>query len=148
MFRGRGRGSGRGRRNYFQRRPRKHISIRDSSGPADKTIAELEKYYFDCTSFNEADRFINTKEKIIQYLGVKYGGDVRTSLTNGVEKEIRLPEDPVETNNYTDDVETDEDGNEVVVLKARDKCSYSESKCFDKELGEFVQRKQKLDRNL
>ena len=38
----------------------------NTSGPAEDTIPELADHYFDCNSFNEADRYINTKEKIIQ----------------------------------------------------------------------------------
>ena len=37
----------------------------NTSGPAENTIPELADHYFDCNSFNEADRYINTKEKII-----------------------------------------------------------------------------------
>ena len=68
-FKGRGhnRGSGRGNNGprWFNR---KKIPKKNTSGPAENTIPKLSDHYFDCNSFNEADRYINTKEKIIQYL--------------------------------------------------------------------------------
>ena len=87
MFKARGRGTsrnkggrfGRGDR-FFSRNRQRNISIKSSVGPAEDSIPKLTKHYFDCTSFNEADRYINTKEKIISYLGTKYGGDLRLTL--------------------------------------------------------------------
>ena len=121
---------------------------KNTSGPAEDTIPELADHYFDCNSFNEADRYINTKEKIIQYLGIKYGGDVRASLEKMEIYQVPVPKDPVQEGNYTDDIVTDEDGNKNVTKKARDKISYSEKKIFDKEIADYVDRKRKLARNL
>ena len=153
MRRFRGRGSGRGgqRPGFFNRNRAntKRQTIKNlSSGPTDKTIPELEDYYFDCNSFNEADRYINTKEKIIQYLGTKYGGDVRVTLEKMQIYKIPVPDDPVVVGNYSDDVVKDKEGNETITKKARDKISYSEKKIFDKQIGDYVARKEKLARNL
>ena len=130
-FRGRGNGRAPGRGNngprFFNR---KKMPKKNTSGPAENTIPELADHYFDCNSFNEADRYINTKEKIIQYLGTKYGGDVRISLEKMQMFEIPAPKDPVETGNYQDDVVTDKEGNETIIKKARNKISYSEKKIF------------------
>ena len=65
-FRGRGSGRGGGRSGFFNRNNNNNrkISIRTfTSGTTNKTIPELQQYYFDYNSFNEADRYINTKEK-------------------------------------------------------------------------------------
>ena len=87
MFKARGRGVIRNRGGTFDRggrffnRSRQRNQIPKSVvGPAEDSIPELAKHYFDCTSFNEADRYINTKEKIISYLGTKYGGDPNYSF--------------------------------------------------------------------
>ena len=63
----RGPGRGNGRPRFFNRGNRRPTTKKYIAGPADNTIPELAEHYFDCNSFNEADRFINTKEKIIQY---------------------------------------------------------------------------------
>ena len=109
-FKGRGhnRGSGRGNNGprWFNR---KIIPKKNTSGPAEDTTPELADHYFDCNSFNEADRYINTKEKIIQYLGIKYGGDARATLEKMELYQVPVPKDPVQEGNYEDDVVTDED---------------------------------------
>ena len=144
-FRGRGNGRAPGRGNngprFFNR---KKVKNRNTSGPAENTIPELAEHYFDCNSFNEADRYINTKEKIIQYLGTKYGGDVRISLEKMELYQIPPPKDPVVTGNHEDDVVVDAEGNKTVTKSARDKISYSEKKIFDKEIANFVERKRRL----
>ena len=148
-FRGRGTGRGGGRSGFFNRNNNRRMTIRKfTSGPTDKTITELQQYYFDCNSFNEADRYINTKEKIIQYLGSKYGGDVRVTLEKMKVYQIPVPEDPVVAGKFTDDVKKDDKGVVTVIKKARDKISYSQKKIFDKQIGDYVARKEKLARNL
>ena len=148
-FKGRGHNRGPGRGNNGPRWfNRKKMPKKNTSGPAEDTIPELADHYFDCNSFNEADRYINTKEKIIQYLGIKYGGDVRVSLEKMEVFQVPVPTDPVQEGNYTDDTVTDANGKVTVTKKARDKISYSEKKIFDKEIADYVDRKRKLSRNL
>ena len=144
----RGPGRGNGRPRFFNRGNRKPTTKKYIAGPADNTIPELAEHYFDCNSFNEADRFINTKEKIIQYLGTVYGGDVRITLEQMKIYSIPVPKDPVKEGEHQDDTVTDKEGNVTVTKKARDKISYSEKKIFDKEIADYVDRKKKLARNL
>ena len=135
-FRGRGPGRSGPRSGFFNRNRttgnRRPTIKKFTSGPTHKSIPELEEYYFDCNSFNEADRYINTKEKIIQYLGTKYGGDVRVTLENMQIYKIPVPDDPVVLGKHEDDTVEDAEGNVTVTKKARDKISYSEKKIFDK----------------
>ena len=57
-------------------------------------MKELEQHYFDCSGTNEADRFVNTKRAIVQYMGRKYGGDIRVTLETGLRFKVPEPKDP------------------------------------------------------
>ena len=93
-FKGRHNNRGPGRGNSGPRLfNQKKIKTKNTNEPAEFIIPELAEYYFDCSSFNETDRYINTKEKIIQYLGTKYGGDVRISLEKMSIYQIPFPKD-------------------------------------------------------
>ena len=115
-----------------------------SSGPAENTILELAEHYFDCTSFNEADKYINIKEQIIQYLGIKYGGDVRTTLGKMTIYQIPVPKDRVKEGNNVHDTKTDKEGTTIITKKTRDKISYSEKTIFDRKIIDRVDKKKKL----
>ena len=52
-------------------------------GPAECTIKALQDHYFDCSGYNEADRYLNTKKAIVQYMGTNFGGDIRVTLESG-----------------------------------------------------------------
>ena len=104
---GRGIGRGYGRPRFFNKGNKKPAVKKFTSGPAECNIPELAEHYFDCISFNEANRFINTKEKIIQYLGTNYGGDVRATLEKMEIYQIPVPEDPVKKRKHTDDIVKD-----------------------------------------
>ena len=56
-------GKSRGGRSGFRPR-RDHTSRGSKKGPADCTIPALKEHYFDCSGYNEADRFISTKKAI------------------------------------------------------------------------------------
>lgn len=98
----------------------------NTSEPAEDTIPELADHYFDCKLFNEADRYINAKETIIQYLGIRYGGDVRVTLEKMEMYQVPVPKYPVQEGNYEDGVVTDAQGNKTVTKKGRDIITYSE----------------------
>ena len=49
-------------------------------GPAECSVKALEDHYFDCSGYNEADRYLGTKIAIVQYMGTKFGGDIRVTL--------------------------------------------------------------------
>ena len=151
MFRGRGRsnrrrnqrGSGRG---FFRSRGKpqnKRSTI--GTGPADCTIPELKEHYFDCNSYNEADRYITTKDAIVQYMGTLYGGDIRMTLDKGKVYEIPKPKDPIKEKGLQDIMSDDK---KTVIRKAEDQLDYSVRKTFEKELTNYVQRKETLQRDM
>ena len=115
---------------------------REKKGPAECTFVELQEHYFDCSGYNEADRYVNTKKAIVQYLGQQFGGDVRVTLESGEMFVVPAPKDPAE--DETED--KDADGN--VTKTARQKVSYVKNKTFEKEIAEYVKRKQILSTNL
>ena len=95
----------------------------------------MQEHYFDCSGYNEADRYVNTKKAIVQYLGQQFGGDVRVTLESGVMFVVPAPKDPAED-------ETDEkDAAGKVIKTAREKVSYVKNKTFEKEIAEYVKRK-------
>ena len=51
--------------------------------PAECTVKALQDHYFDCSGYNEADRYPTTKRAILQYMGTKFGGDIRMTLESG-----------------------------------------------------------------
>ena len=138
MFRGRkqpqgGRRPRRGPTWLNRKKPKARL---EKKGPADCTIAELQEHYFDCSGYNEADRYVNSKKAIVQYLGQQFGGDVRVALESGVMFVVPPPKDPAEE----EDDDKDAAGN--VTKTARDKVSYVKNKTFEKEIAEYVKRKQ------
>ena len=144
MFRGRRQPQGdkRPRRGPAWLNRKKTKVRREKKGPADCTIAELQEHYFDCSGYNEADRYVNTKKAIVQYLGQQFGGDVRVTLESGQMFVVPAPKDPAE--DEVDD--TDAAGN--VAKTARQKVSYVKNKTFEKEIAEYVKKKQILSTNL
>ena len=85
---------------------------------------------------------MNTKKAIVQYLGQQFDGDVRVTLESGEMFVVPAPKDPAE--DETED--KDADGN--VTKTARQKVSYVKNKTFEKEIAEYVKRKQMLQTNL
>ena len=85
MFRGRRQPQGgkRPRRGPAWLNRKKTKVRREKKGPADCTIAELQEHYFDCSGYNEADRYLSTKRAIVQYIGTKFGRDIRVTLKTG-----------------------------------------------------------------
>ena len=111
------------------------------SGPAECTVAALEDHYFDCSGYNEADRYISTKKAIIQYMGRKYGGDIRVTLESG--KRLRFPAPPNPADNYIDFV--DGDGNAIT---AESQITLQEREDYKEELKDFSKRKRELQKNM
>lgn len=68
----------------------------EENGPAECKIPELEEFYFDYSGVSEADRYTTTKKAIQQYMGTKYGGDIRTTLEQGAIFNILVPDDPLD----------------------------------------------------
>ena len=85
---------GRGRGLFKRWTPGTKTKSIATGGPANCTIPELEKHYFDCGSIHEADRFITTNKAIIAYMGANFGGDIKTTLENVKVYDIPEPEDP------------------------------------------------------
>lgn len=143
--RGQNRGSGRGNNEprWFSR---KKIPKKNTSGPAVSTIPELVDHYFDCNSFNEVDRYINTKEKIIQYLGIKYGGDVRVTLEKW--RSIRFLSQMIQLKKGITKIMLSQMRLEIKLSQRRPEITNIEKKIFGKEIADYVERKQKLSRNL
>ena len=110
-------------------------------GPAECTIEALQHHYFDCSGYNEADRYLNTKKAIVQYMGTKFGGDIRVTLESGRRFEIPAPPDPAD--NYIDFV--DENGN---VLTARAQVTPRESQDYTEELKSYSKRKRELQKDM
>ena len=79
---------------------------------------------------------------IVQYLGQQFGGDVRVTLESGELFAVPAPKDPAE--DETED--KDADGN--VTKTARQKVSYVKNKTFEKQIAEYIKRKQILSTNL
>ena len=75
-------------------------------GPAECSVKALEDHYFDRSGYNEADRYLSTKRAIVQYMGTKFGGDIRVTLESG--KRFKIPAPPDSADNYIDFV--DENG--------------------------------------
>ena len=137
--------NGRNRRNNgrgFFRRRRGNLIRGGKRGPADCTVKELEQHYFDCSGTNEADRFVNTKRAIVQYMGRKYGGDIRVTLETGERFKVPEPVDPA--SKYTDK----KDKNDVVVKTAREQMTELESREYEKMISEYVKRKGTLQTNM
>ena len=130
MFRGRRQPQGgrRPRRGPVWLNRKKTKVRREKKGPADCTIAELQEHYFDCSGYNEADRYVNTKKAIVQYLGQQFGGDVRVTLESGQMFVVPAPKDPAE--DEVDD--TDAAGN--VTKTARQKSVMLKIKPLKKRL--------------
>ena len=135
-------GGKRGGRGLFGKN--KFRPIKERKGPADCTVAELRDHYFDCSGYNEADRYLTTKKAIIQYLGQQYGGDVSVTLKTGRMFNVPVPHDPAE--DKEDDV--DPTDSSIILKTARQKVSYVDAEAFKKEIGEYVKRKQMLQINL
>ena len=108
---------------------------RESRGPADCTVAELQEHYFDCAGYNEADRYLNTKKAIVQYLGQQFGGDVMVTLKTGVMFTVPVPHDPA------DDREDDVAADGTIIKSARDKVPYVAAESFKKEIAEYVRER-------
>ena len=106
-------------------------------GPAECTVKALQDQYFDCSGYNEADRYLTTKRAIVQYMGTKFGGDIRVTPESGSRFEIPAPPDPAD--NYIDFV--DENGN---LLTARAQVTPIESQDYTEELKSYSKRKREL----
>ena len=115
-----------GRRPFGGKNKGAKFSI-PKKGPAECTIEALQHHYFDCSGYNEADRYLNTKKAIVQYMGTKFGGDIRVTLESGRRFEIPAPSDPAD--NYIDFV--DENGN---ILTARAQVTPREAQDYTEEL--------------
>ena len=87
-------------------------------------IDDLKGYYYDCSSYKQADRFVTTSKEINDYVGKNYsnGGDVRHTLENGELMDLPNPTDPSE--NFIDKV--DDDGN--IVRTAMEQVAYVDKK--------------------
>ena len=151
MLRGRGRGNQRRNpggpgRSFFPNRRKPCPKISNlGSGPADCSIPELKNHYFDCNSYNEADRYITTKDAIVQYMGNLHGGDIKMTLDRCEEYTIPEPTDPVVVRGLVDIMAAD---GVTVVRKAEDQLTYAEKKTFDKELTSYINRKENLQRDM
>jgi hypothetical protein len=57
---------------------------------------DLANYIFDCSDYKQADNYVTTLKRISEYVGSEYkhGGDIRSSLLNGVAYAIPLPTPP------------------------------------------------------
>ena len=115
---------------------------REDRGPAECTVPELQEHYFDCAGYNEADRFLNTKKAIVQYLGQQFGGDVTVTLQSGELFRVPVPHDPA------DDREDDVDSTGAIIKTARQKVPYVAAESFKKEIAEYVKRKKTLQKDL
>ena len=107
-------------------------------------IDDLKGFYYDCSSYKQADRFVTTSKEINDYVGKNYsnGGDVRHTLENGELMDIPNPTDPSE--NFMDEV--DDDGN--IVRTAMEQVAYVDKKVYDSEIIAVVKRRNTLTSNL
>ena len=99
-------------------------------GPAECTVKALQDYCFDCSGYNEADRYLSTKRAIVQYMRTKFGGDIRITLETGRKIEVLAPPDPAD--NYIDFV--DENGN---TLTARAQVTPRDAQDYTEELKTY-----------
>ena len=145
MFKQRGKTNASNRR-YRARRPFGDKNKRDrysipKKGPAECTVPALEENYFDCSGYNEADRYLSTKRAIVQYMGTKYGGDIRVTLESGKRFVVPAPTDPAD--NYIDFV--DDNNNPIT---ARSQITPQEDQDYKEELKTYSKRKRELQRNM
>ena len=91
-------------------------------------------HYFDCSQYNEADRFMNTKKSIPQYLGQKYGAYVKVTLATGIMFVVHVPHDPAK------DYEDSEDEKGTTTETENQKVPYVDEKTFKKEIAGYVKR--------
>ena len=108
-------------------------------------IDELKGHYYDCSSYQQADRFITTSKAIAEHIGRTYkdGGDIRSTFDNMVRFVIPPPTDP--ENNYTDIVN---DITGAVVTTARAQVTYMEEEISHHEINIYIKRKVALDANI
>ena len=110
-------------------------------GPAECTIPALQDHYFDCSGYNEADRYLSTRKAIVQYMGTKFGGDIRVTLESDRKFEVPAPPDPAD--DYIDFV--DEDGKAIT---ARSQVTPREEQDYNEELKTYSRRKRELQKNM
>ena len=104
----------------------------------------LNGHYFDCSSYSQADRFVNTLKEIIEHVGrtYKYGGDIRATIDNLELFKVPAPLDPAD--NYQDVLTS----SGRVSKSARDQVSFIENETFRQEIQAYVKRKGILQSNV
>ena len=85
---------------------------------------------------------MNTKKAIVQYLGQQFGEDARVTLESGEMLAVPVPKDPA------DDYEDEKYAAGDTTKTARQKVSYVNNMTFEKEIAEYLKRKQMLQTNL
>jgi hypothetical protein len=96
--RGRGRGGcGINNNNNMQNKKRKSFpsSSTPSSKPNDGVVAALKNCSFDCDMPGSAEQAEKTLEKVIDYLGVTYGNEIRVVLETRTKYVLKDPPYPV-----------------------------------------------------
>jgi hypothetical protein len=123
---GRGRG-GRGRRSPTR------SSTRTPSETFKGNEEKLAEYIFDCSDYRQADTFVNTHNRIADYVGAEYreGGDIRSSIIHKAKIQIPIPINPT-----------------VVDPKVPTPDEIVARMIFKGELGTFIKRKSYLNQNI
>ena len=120
-----------GKNRFFKKT---HYST-PKKGPAECNVDSLKDHYFDCSGYNEADRYIATKKAIIQYMGTEYGGDIRVTLESGRRFVVPLPPDPA--SKYTNLLDSTTG---AIVETAASQVSTVERKEYDEEIKAYIRR--------
>ncbi len=56
-------------------------------------ITELKNHFYDCSSYDQTDRFVRTTKAVWEHVGrtYKYGGDIRATIEFGSKYRIPKP---------------------------------------------------------
>ena len=100
-------------------------------------VDELQFHYYDCSSFQDADRYINTTKEIIEHIGRTYNdpGDIKATLDNMTKFVIPMPSDPAFA--YKPIIR--DDG--TIRVTAREQVSHMEDLISRQEINVYVKRK-------
>ena len=107
-------------------------------------IDELGTNYFDCSSYQQADRYVVTTKAIHEYVGRTYhhSGDIRATLENLVLFQIPEPVDPAGA--FTDIIDT----SRIVIRSVRDQVAYLHAEIFKQHINAYVKRQTALEQNV
>ena len=129
--------------SYTKQRRMQTRSSKISSG-FEGGVDELKPHHYDCSNYQQADKFITSTKAIIEYVGrnYKHGGDICATIDNLELYSIPPPDDPADQ--YT---EITNDAGDIE-KSPRQQVSFMEAEVFKHEINSFVKRKATLADNV